>query len=115
MTSCPLSRTFRVVPSFRFHSISMGSTGPCWSGWPRRLPIFGRVLGPALGAKRLDGIRALVLVICLPTFPAHPVAWAFMFSRTPRVLRLDYWSARHHYAAECSRSLHSRQWRAQGT
>src|SRR5260370_22748241 len=27
---------------------------------------------------RLDGIRALVLIICLPTFPAHPAAWAFM-------------------------------------
>ena len=57
-------------------------------------------------ARAIEG--ALVLIICPHTFPAHPAAWAFMsvtaelahyprpcFSRTPRTLRLDYWSARH--------------------
>lgn len=40
--------------------------------------LFCRPLGPALRAKCLDGIRALVLVICLPTFPCHAAARAFM-------------------------------------
>ena len=45
---------------------------------PRRLTIFGRVLGPVLGAKRLDGIGALVLIIGLSTFPFRTAARAFM-------------------------------------
>ena len=45
---------------------------------PRRLPISGRFLGPSLRAKRLDGIRALVLIICLVTFRFLPTASAFM-------------------------------------
>jgi hypothetical protein len=66
----------------------------------RQLCSSSRSLSPALRAMCLDRIRALVLIICLPTFPAHPAAWAFMsvtaelahhprpcFSRTPRILK----------------------------
>jgi hypothetical protein len=36
------------------------------------------VLEPSTRAKCSGWIRALVLIICLPAFPAHPAAWAFM-------------------------------------
>src|SRR6266853_790876 len=44
----------------------------------RFLALSWHSLRPALRAMCLDGIRALVLIICLPTLPAHPAAWAFM-------------------------------------
>ncbi len=52
-----------------------------------RSSIFWRLLGPALRAKRLNGIRALVLVICLATLPFRPAARRWSFLRTKRTTK----------------------------